>query len=661
MLIDGLIVAAFIVYSVTNGLLARRKASRNLSEYFLAGRTLKGWKAGTSMAATQFAADTPLAFTGLIAVAGVFALWRFWIYGLAFLLMAFVFSALWRRARVLTDAELTERRYSGGAVLTLRSLKAVYYGTVINCAVLALVLKATVVITEVFLPWHAWLPAPVFEPFEGLVGSTGVVVASGLTGIGDVTATANNFISVAVILVFVTFYSMTGGLRSVVATDLLQFTLAIIGTVAYAWLAIDHAGGFGGLSERLVAAYPASGYGSIDGVGDLSGDALLSFAPSGLDVLGPFLVIISLQWFFQVNADGTGYLAQRSMACQTDRQARIAGVVFAFLQILLRTIPWLLIGLALLLIHPFTPDEVAADPGGFTAGREFLFVSTVNEVMPAGLRGLLLVGMLAALASTLDTHMNWGASYWSNDLYDRLLCRRVLNREARDSELVLVARLSSLALILIAFAIVPLLESIQEAWKLSLLFGAGVGAVLVLRWLWERINVWSEVVSIVASLALAPILLSQIADERDWLRLLLMSAGSTVAAVAAALLTPPTSADKLDAFFREVQPPGFWRRTARRVAPDARPIATLGRLLRLVGLAAVTLFGSLYGVSRLLIAHPDVHWAAPVAALAVALAAAPFWLPSLFDDRRHPTDDHRQTGQSSDERGGPKTGVATHS
>ena len=158
-MLDLLIVLTFMAYALGSGLRSRRKASESLEEYFLAGKTLRGWQAGTSMAATQFAADTPLLVTGLVATGGIYVVWRLWVYGLAFLLMAFVFAALWRRADVLTDAELTEIRYSGRGVLALRVLKAVYYGTVINCVVLAMVLVAAVRIAEVFLPWHAWLPA----------------------------------------------------------------------------------------------------------------------------------------------------------------------------------------------------------------------------------------------------------------------------------------------------------------------------------------------------------------------------------------------------------------------------------------------------------------------------------------------------------------------
>jgi solute:Na+ symporter, SSS family len=314
-MIDLLIVLAFIVYAVSAGLRARGKASENLQEYFLAGRTIRGWKAGLSMAATQFAADTPLLVTGLVATAGIFALWRLWVYGLAFLLLAFVFAVNWRRGGVLTDAELTETRYSGRGVLALRVLKAIYYGTVINCIVMAMVLVAAIRIAEVFLPWHEWLPAGVHQVFVSLVTSLGLELG-GITGLAPDIATANNVLSILTILVFTAMYSTTGGLRAVINTDIVQFALAMAGTALYAGYVVRAVGGLGGLSERVAELY-----------GDELAGTMLSFGPPEIaaGVLGPFLVIIGLQWFFQMNSDGTGYLAQRSMACHSDREARIAG------------------------------------------------------------------------------------------------------------------------------------------------------------------------------------------------------------------------------------------------------------------------------------------------------------------------------------------------
>ncbi|MFQ5983288.1 MAG: sodium transporter, partial [Woeseiaceae bacterium] len=403
-MIDLIIVAAFVIYSVSVGFLNRKQASKDLAEYFLAGRSVSGTRAGFSMAATQFAADTPLLVMGLIAVGGVFSLWRLWIYGLAFLLMGFVLGAAWRRSGVLTDAELVMIRYSARGALALRGLKAVYYGTIINCVVMAFVLVAAVRIFEIFLPWNAWLPNGLYQPILSLVSASGLQLASGVTGLDTTLATTNNVLSIVTMLAFVALYSTTGGLRSVIATDVVQLFLMLAGTAIYAWLALDAAGGLGGIPERLVEIY-----------GDAHAERFLSFAPKAQEALMPFLVIVSLQWFFQMNSDGTGYLAQRTMACKDNGQARIAAVVFTITQIVVRSLLWLLIGIALLIVYPFEPGTVLSETE--IGMRELTFALGIDELLPVGARGLMLTGMLAALASTLDTHLNWGASYWSNDLY----------------------------------------------------------------------------------------------------------------------------------------------------------------------------------------------------------------------------------------------------
>jgi len=586
-MIDLLILVAFVVYGIGSGLRARSKASESLDEYFLAGRSLRGWQAGTSMAATQFAADTPLLVTGLVATAGVFALWRLWIYGLAFLAMAFVFSALWRRAGVLTDAELTRVRYSGRAVLPLRLLKAIYYGTVINCVVLAMVLVAAMRIAEVFLPWHVWLPAPLYAPALDLFRATGIRLGESVTGLPPDVAGLNNLVSILLMLAFTAAYSIAGGLRAVVRTDVVQFALAMIATALYAWFVLDAVGGLSTLPERLSALY-----------GSAEADRLLSFAPTAEKggVLLPFLVLIGLQWLFQMNSDGTGYLAQRSMACRSEQDARRAPVLFAWLQVFLRSLLWLAIALGLLVLYPFSAAESQA--AGFAAAREMTFVRGIEDLLPPGVRGLMLVGLLAALASTIDTHLNWGASYWSSDVYAAGVCERWLRRAPSQRELVVVARLSNVLVLGIALAVMVHLGSIQTAWFISLLFGAGMGSVLVLRWLWERINLYSELAAMAVSLVAAPLLLYFLGtDPQDeWIRLGSMALLTTAAAVLAAWLAPPTSDATLQAFYARVRPVGWWPRAARLCGEDSRaPLRALGRCTLVVIAASVSLFAVLTG------------------------------------------------------------------
>ncbi len=615
-MIDLIIVFAFIIYSISNGFRNQSKASENLEEYFLAGRSIQGWRAGFSLAATQFAADTPLLVTGLIATGGVFMLWRLWIYGLGFLMIGFLLGRAWRRARVITDAEVTEIRYSGRGVLALRGLKAIYYGTVMNCTIMAMVLVAATRISEVFLPWHEWLPAGIYHGIYNLVRSIGISLASGSTGLEPFIATTNNIISILVIILFTALYSTTGGLRSVIATDTVQFSLAMLGTLIYAIIVLVKSGGVTNIVNSLVETY-----------GKALTSQILSFSPNTWEALMPFLVIISLQWFFERNSDGTGYFAQRMMSCRSNRDAKMAAFIFTWLQIFLRSLIWLIIGVGLLVIYPFNP----ASSGGeaFVAARELMFATGIKDLLPVGVRGIMLTGMLAALASTIDTHLTWGASYWSNDLYLRIINRAWLKREPSNKEQVIVARLSNVVIITIALIIMANLGSIQTAWYITLLFGAGTGAVLVLRWLWERINLFSEISAIIVSLIFAPIILFTV--EAEWLRLLLMSSISTVVVVTVTLLTRPTDEKVLIEFYKKVDPPGFWKNTASKLKKETRyPIKAFKKATYLTVTTSVSLYLLLVGFGKLILPNPGSTVTYSWIYIILGIASIGLWWKKLF-------------------------------
>lgn len=590
--VDVVIIFAFVAYALYSGWSARDTASQSLDEYFLAGRSLRGWQAGLSMAATQFAADTPLVVMGTIATVGIFGLWQLWIYALAFLLMGFVLAPSWRRARVLTDAELTEMRYGSAPAAVLRAVKAIYFGTVFNCIVLAMVLFAASTVAEPFLLWHQWLPSGVHGLFVSLVQWVGVPLATGLPSEVDRwVLSANNLISVLAIVSVTTLYSTTGGLRSVVQTDVAQLGLMLAGTAAYAGWVVYAAGGFGPMLDALSA-----------GVGDLSADELLAFTPgrardAGYAVLAAF----ALQWLLQINADGTGYLAQRSMACRSDRDAQVASVWFTVTQVLLRSLLWLPIGLGLLVIFPI---DVTLDPEVQLRVREATFVRGMGELLPPGVMGLMLAGMLAALASTVDTHLNWGASYWTNDIYARFVCRSWMKREPAGPELVWVARASNILILLVSLVTMTQLSSIRDTWQTSLLMGAGVGPMLVGRWLWWRINAWAEIASLAASLLAVPVVVALIPPDSYALRLLVMAAIATSAGVVAAFAAGPEDRELLERFYREVKPPGFWG----PVAGDDGARRQLRSGLRAMGLWALAIFSLLLGVGSWMVGSPPPKW-----------------------------------------------------
>jgi len=626
--IDGVILLAFVVYAISAGLRSRRVASQNLEEYFLAGRSLPGWKAGLSMAATQFAADTPLLVTGLIATAGIFALWQLWIYALAFLLMGFVLAPSWRRARVLTDAELTELRYGSRAAIWLRGIKAIYFGTIFNCVVLAWVLFATKAIAEPFLVWDRWLPAPLFAVAQAFVEWVGIPLAVDAQDPDLWIQSANNAISLGMLVLVTSFYSATGGLRSVVATDVLQLALMLGGTACYAgyvvWL-------FGGM-EPIVTAIRESF--AAGGPGGITPEQLLAFTPSrAKDASFALLAVFALQWFIQLNADGTGYLAQRSMACRSDRDAKIAAVVFTGAQVLLRSLLWLPIALGLLVLFP--PD-LGLELETLRHDREVSFVRGIAELLPTGIRGLMLTAMLAALASTVDTHLNWGASYWTNDIYKRLVCQAWLRREPDPRTLVWVARASTLLILLVSLAVMTRLTSIESAWRTALLLGAGMGPMLVLRWLWWRVSAWGELACVAMSLLASAPLLAFVGDGA--VRLLTMAALATGAGVVGSLLRPEDP-ERLRVFFERVRPPGWWGPIAVSAGADpAEGPRRLARAAAATAAAAGCCFSLLTGIGSW-IAHSPVpvwwplSWGAWIGAqLAVAAALVPVWLRLGFGD-----------------------------
>ncbi|MCP5495003.1 MAG: Na+:solute symporter [Leptospiraceae bacterium] len=621
--LDVIIILIFIVQAIFSGFKSKNIASQNLTEYLLAGRSLSGWKAGISMAATQYAADTPLLVTGLVAVGGFFSLWRLWVYGLAFLMMAFLLGGSWRRSGVLTDAELTKIRYSGVGVIFLRGLKGIYYGTIINCVVLAMVLVAAVRIFEIFLPWHQWLPAGFYNLLYNSVDFLGISFSSGgLAGLGAGIASTNNCISIFCMILFVAFYSTTGGLRSVVSTDVVQFFIIMVATLFYAIFAVGEAGGLLTLSDKLVEIYGAK-----------KATQFVSFAP--IQAIHGFLIIIGFQWIFQMNSDGTGYLAQRTMACKSDNEAKIAGVVLTFSQVVLRSLLWLPIVVSLLIIYPYDPGIETND--AFISGRELLFVQGITDFLPLGIRGLMITGMLAALASTLDTHLNWGASYWSNDIYKAIVCEKLLKRSADSKELVLIARLSNILILFVSFVIMANLGSIQEAWKISLLFGAGTGSVLVLRWIWERINLTSEIAAILFSILFAPILLFVLPDvhpifAEEWMKLLLMSFFSTFVVVITAIFCPVTDWESLKEFYQIVSPPGFWKKTANKLGTDERIAPQkFFKALKQIFLCGSSCYFLLIGVGGILFRIPGESVFFSIVFVLVSLFFIPFWWKSLRD------------------------------
>ena len=351
------------------------------------------------------------------------------------------------------------------------------------------------------------------------------------------------------------------------------------------------------------------------------------------------MALFGLQWLIQLNADGTGYLAQRTMACRTDKDAKVAAVVFTVAQIFLRSMLWLPIGLGLLILFPPEAHLMGAHLNGealseYIHSRELTYVRGISELMPVGVTGLLLTAMLAALASTVDTHLNWGASYWTNDIYKRFFCRHVLKHEPSPRSLVWVARGSNLLLVFIALFVMTKLDSINETWQISLLLGAGMGLPLILRWIWWRMNAWGEIAALGASFLLAWIFVQhEVLADKGALRLLIMALISGGATLAAIFIKGPEDTVGLRNFYSRVRPPGFWGNIATSCGDDPVEVRRkLWRGLSAVALSAFSIFSILVGLGSWIAGSPAPTWwplfrsAWIFSVLLVGGALIPYWI-----------------------------------
>ncbi len=560
-LVDWLIVLAYILFALGLGVALRRRSGGSTSEFFLAGRSLPWWIVGTSMVATTFAADTPLAITEMVRGAGIWKNWWWWNIALGGLLGVFLFSRLWRRAQVLTDNELIELRYSGRPAAFLRGFKACWFAIVYNFIVMGWVIKGMSTVIEV------------------------------LTGLppGPVTWT---LVCIAVL------YTVLAGFRGVVMTDLVQFILAMGGSIALAWIAVGRVGGLEALREKL-AQLPSAPEHATAMVPPVTVAPLAEgFAATPFF---SFLVFVTVMWWSSHNADGGGYIIQRMSSCRNEDEALKATLWFNIANYALRVWPWILVALVSLVLYPALMDHKAAYP------------MVLNEVLGPGLKGVLVTSFLAAFMSTIDTHLNWGASYLVNDVYKRFLVR-----QAEERHYVLVSRLCIVGLIAAAAGLSFYLSSIEKAWVFVWAAGAGIGLVLILRWFWWRVNAWSELSALGTSIlvtigleilawsqslpgsyrlfATAPVLFGQELGSAH--KALVVVPSAILVWITVTLLTPPEPREVLEAFVRRVRPGGWWGPLADPATGADSPLR--GFLGNWLG-GALLIYGLTFGIGAALL------------------------------------------------------------
>lgn len=532
--IDWIIIGGYLLLALAAGVWVSRAASRGMASYFIADRSLPWWWLGTSMVATTFAADTPLAISGMVAKYGVSGNWFWWCWVFLCVAMTVFFAGRWRRSEVLTDAELIELRYDGRSAAALRGFKACFFALVLNCIVLGWVFKAMSKIADPFIRWELLLPA----------GWYAALTAHWPAWL--VFDNPNNTLTVLFIFGLTVAYSSLGGIRGVILTDLIQFTMALIGSFLFAFFALSKVGGSAGLVTRLHEIYP-------------NADEILRFSPS-LDAawlpFHIFLIYTLVQWWARQDSDGSGYLAQRLMTARTPRDAAKGALWFTAANFALRTWPWVIIGLVSLVLFPKGSEtSLFAEGAKVAADREMGYPVLMKLLLPPGVLGLLFASLLAAFMSTVDTHLNWGTSYLVNDIF-----KRFVRPNASEQELVFVSRACVVGLALVSILVATQISSIERAWKFVTALAAGLGLPTILRWLWWRVNAWTEMAGMLSAIVCSVLLYSLFPETKDEYILAWTVLTGVVFALSATFLTRPVAESKLRAFCEKVRPVGVWGR-----------------------------------------------------------------------------------------------------
>ena len=581
--LDWLLIGCYFLIAFGIAFYYVRRAGRDTSEFFLGGRNMPWWLAGTSMVATTFAADTPLLITEIVATDGIAGNWLWWNMAIGGILTVFFFARLWRRSGVLTDVEFVEFRYSGKTAGWLRGIKAVYFGLLFNCLIVGWVALAMETIIDVLFPGLT------------LFGQTSFVILG--------MSFSAPLLVVGMLILVVALFSLMGGLWGVMVTDVFQFAVAMVGTIVLAIYALD-APGVGGMSG-LRAQLPETVFNLLPTFGEAAeGVAVLSL--TGL----AFVAYVGVQWWSSwypgAEPGGGGYVAQRMMSAKDESHALGATLWFNIAHYCLRPWPWIITALVALALYPDLEDPRAG------------YVMVMKEVLPTGMLGLLCAAFLGAFMSTISTQLNWGASYLVNDFW-----RRFVQTEGDERYYVFISRAATFLIALLSVVVTANLSSITEAWSLILSASAGLGGVLILRWYWWRVNAWSELVATVG-----PILLTILAlvlnpfgvgvpglQAPFPLNLFAVTGFTTLLWLGATFLTRPTRPETLDTFYRRVHPGGpGWRHVARR-HPDVAPDSGLGRLALDWLVGVVLIYTTLFATGYLLLGSYGIGLLCLVAAI----------------------------------------------
>jgi Na+/proline symporter len=550
--LDWTVVALYFAFNIGIGFYYKSRAGSSVNEFFLSGRNVPWWLAGTSMVATTFAADTPLAVTGMVAKGGIAGNWLWWCFVASGMMTVFFYARLWRRSGVMTDIEFSEIRYSGRPAAFLRGFRALYLGIPINCIILGWVNKAMVDILMLIL---------------GVTKLEALAIVIGMIALTAAISTLS-------------------GLWGVLVTDMFQFVIKMSMVIALAVFAVQAVGGIDQMKTKLLA---------IDATRGNQG-SVLSFIPDLDSAWMPmitFFVYISLNWWATwypgAEPGGGGYIAQRMFCAKDEKNSLLATLWFNIAHYAVRPWPWILVALTSLILFPGLKDP------------ETGYIRVMIAYLPPSLRGLMVAAFAAAYMSTIATQLNWGASYIVNDFY-----RRFLKPHASDHHYVVVAQLATVLLTFVSAGVTFYMDSISGAWKLLIVTGAGTGSVLLFRWYWWRINAWSEVSAMISAFIVSVTLQAAFHFDTDkpvdFAYIMLITVGiTTVVWLATTFLTKPEPQDLLVSFYRRTRPSFLGWQPIARLAPDVKPSRDgLSNLLDWIS-GCVLIYGVLFGVGKLLL------------------------------------------------------------
>lgn len=571
-LIDWIIAGICVLICFAPALLVAKRSGKSTAEFFASGRSVPWWLAGLSMVATTFSSDTPNLVANFVRTEGVAGNWRWWAFTLTGVATVFFYARLWRRSGVLTDLEFYELRYSGKAASVVRGFRAIYLGFLFNCIIMATVNLAACKIAAVLFGFERWQ----------------TLLAVGLLNV---------------------VFAAHSGLWGVLVIDMIQFFIKMSAVIAAAYFAVElpQVGGLHGLVTKLSATRGPGGINYLSMLPDFKSNWDLAVAV--------FILPIAVQWWAVwypgAEPGGGSYIAQRMLASKTEKDALGSTLFFNVAHYVLRPWPWILVGLASIIVYPTLGDIQRAFPhlDPTLIGHDIAFPAMLR-FLPAGWIGLMLGGLVAANSSTILTHLNWGASYLVHDFY-----RRFINTTAPDHHYVTAGRIATVILFVCSSATVFLLATAAESFNIILQVGAGTGLLYLTRWFWWRVTAWSEIAAMVSSFAVSVILLilsknGVVIDAAPALVITVVI--TTICWVATAYLGPQTDHATLVNFYRKVHPagPGWAAIRAEAGVPDGKdqdarnfPLALLGWFT-----GCITIWSALFAVGNFLYARMAYAW-----------------------------------------------------